>query len=474
MGIHLVSAILISIGSLVILISAAKTNKLLKVIRSSQYRSAWVILFSLMVSFALGYMLVLYWGAKYDPAILSILTGLIFFFGSLFVFLTVSVGSRTIIELLQTTVSRSYLDNIIKSMADSLVVIDLDKQSTIKTVNNATVNLLGYTEEELIGASVSKILTDKDIELLNKTNGVSDLIDIEMNYRTKEGTQIPVSFSASILKDHFGQYVGMVYVAQDISERKNAEQKIKEYIQKITESELKLKELNASKDKFFSIIAHDLRNPFGAVLGFAEIIFRDALEMPREELVEFSTYIYKQTRTIYELLENLLAWSRIQTGRIEYHPDFHSIVQCIQSCIIVNHSIALKKQIELSYNPEGDDFFYADKDMIQTVLRNLLSNAMKFTAAGGRVTIACKRLERMLEISVEDTGAGMSETDMQKLFRIDVHHSTQGTDEEKGTGLGLLLCKEFTEKNNGSIKVESELGQGSKFTFTVPVKPSEN
>jgi signal transduction histidine kinase len=236
----------------------------------------------------------------------------------------------------------------------------------------------------------------------------------------------------------------------------------------LKDSELKLKELNASKDKFFSIIAHDLRNPFGAVLGFAEILYREAKELSSDEIIEYSSYILQQSRTIYDLLENLLSWSRIQTGRIEFKPEPLPLFDCVNEIVTINQSVALKKQIELAYDCAPDLNIFADRNMLLTVLRNLTSNAMKFTEPGGSVKIRATSPNDEIRISVRDSGIGMSSEDIQKLFKIDTHHSTIGTNEEKGSGLGLVLCKEFIEKHNGRIWVESQPGAGSEFIFTIP------
>jgi signal transduction histidine kinase len=244
---------------------------------------------------------------------------------------------------------------------------------------------------------------------------------------------------------------------------------LEEYVQKLRESELKLKELNESKDKFFSIIAHDLRSPFSAVLGYSEILANEALSLPVEEIVEFSSYIFKQSKAILDLLDNLLIWSRIQTGRMEYNPEFLSINECIQQVIQINHTVAAKKEIELLFQCENHYYIFADKNMILTVLRNLISNAMKFTQPKGIISIKCSVNKSFLQVSVIDSGIGISEINIQKLFRIDTQYSTLGTDQEKGTGLGLLLCKEFVEKHGGKIWVESEIGKGSKFTFSLPI-----
>jgi PAS domain S-box-containing protein len=405
--------------------------------------------------------------------IIPLLTGFVFLFGALFVLITVQVEKKTIVALLNTSVSKTYVENIIKSMADSLIVINLDNELTIQTVNKAATLLLRYNENEIIGKPISHIAHSS---LMNQikidTIDALDLLkDIETEYYTKNGEPIPVSFSASVLKNNDGEIEGVIFVAKDIRERKEAERKIKKYIKQLTESELKLKELNASKDKFFSIIAHDLRNPFAAVLGYSEILANDSKDLSVQELEEFSTNLHKQAKLIFDLLENLLTWSRIQTGRMKYNPKEISLYDKVSEVYDIFESVANNKTINLKQNVDKDIIVYADSEMVYTVLRNLISNAIKFTPKGGDILINVdKREDNFILVTVLDTGVGMNLIDQQKLFKMDVHHSQKGTENEDGTGLGLLLCKELVNKNGGDIWVESELGQGSKFIFTLPAK----
>ncbi len=421
-----------------------------------------------MIFFTIGYLVVIVLELTLEQSILDLIVGFIFFFGSLFVFLTVYVGKKTIIDLIETTVSKSFVENIIKSMADTLIVINIDKNATIKTVNNATLNLLGFGSEDLIGQPVTKVLSEEIVSIANLKNlkELESIVDIETRYKTKSGSEVPVSFSASVLKNSFGELEGVIFVGKDIRERKEAEAKINEYIAKLKQSELSLKELNASKDKFFSIIAHDLRNPFSAVLGFSEILSNDVKQLSKEEIEEFASHLYKQSKTIFDLLENLLTWSRVQTGRMQYNPANFSISQCIENVADVYESVAQKKGIVIEYCKD-EEIVFADEDMIFTVIRNLVSNAIKFTKPGGKICVELKKQNDFIELIVADTGIGVSGNDIEKLFKIDIQHSTIGTGDEKGTGLGLILCKELVTLNGGKISVESKLGQGTKFFFTV-------
>ncbi len=238
----------------------------------------------------------------------------------------------------------------------------------------------------------------------------------------------------------------------------------------LRESQKKLVELNASKDKFFSIISHDLRSPFSALLGISGLLMDDFDSVDKSELQEFIQAIEKTSRGVYNLLENLLDWSKIQTGRMEYMPKEFSLSVMAEEVKNLLETSAKSKKINLVSNIDESLKVYADMNMINTVLRNLTANAIKFTPANGIIEIAASRRENGVEVSVADSGIGISENDIKKLFRIDTTVTTLGTEGERGTGLGLILCKELVAKNNGEIFVASTIGKGTTFTFILPEK----
>ncbi len=232
-----------------------------------------------------------------------------------------------------------------------------------------------------------------------------------------------------------------------------------------------LQDLNNTKDKFFSIIAHDLKNPFNTLLGFSDLLKNNYDAFNDEKRKEFVDIIHITSRSGYSLLENLLEWSRSQTGRISFSPDDINFSIIVEEIVSMSNSSALKKKITISNNLDPDlSNLFADENMLRTIMRNLLSNAIKFTPANGVVEINSKKDNGVTEISVKDSGIGMSDEDKEKLFRIDVYHTKKGTEDESGTGLGLILCKEFIEKHKGKIWVESEEGKGATFCFTIPEK----
>ncbi len=231
-----------------------------------------------------------------------------------------------------------------------------------------------------------------------------------------------------------------------------------------------LKELNATKDKFFSIIAHDLKNPFNTLMGFAELLSTNINSYGKNKIEDFINIILQTSRNTYLLLENLLEWARSQTGGLEITPARIDISDLIDENIDLVCNNASGKKLKIINNVSKDARVYADPNMVHTIIRNLLSNAIKYTNPGGKIEISSKIQNSYLEITVSDSGIGIKPENLNKLFRIDENFSTKGTADETGTGLGLILCKEFVEKNEGEIWVKSIYGQGSDFTIKLKTK----
>jgi signal transduction histidine kinase len=233
-----------------------------------------------------------------------------------------------------------------------------------------------------------------------------------------------------------------------------------------------LEKANKTKDKFFSIIAHDLKNPFHTLLGFSDLLLKN--DTTEEERITYVRIINESTSKTYKFLENLLTWAQSQTGKLKFTPEIINASTLISETISLLEESAHNKEIKLVLNGEKDLSLRADKNMIDTVIRNLVSNAIKFTHNGGSILVSSKLItdknnQKFAEISVSDNGVGISREIQSKLFKITEKVSTKGTEEEIGTGLGLLLCKEFIDAHSGKIWVESETGKGSKFIFSIPI-----
>jgi PAS domain S-box-containing protein len=254
---------------------------------------------------------------------------------------------------------------------------------------------------------------------------------------------------------------------QDITERKKAELALQD-------SEAKLRELNATKDKFFAIIAHDLKSPFNGILGFSEILRDEARDLDIDSIVAYTDIIYSTAKQTLKLLENLLDWAGMQRGGFHHEPKKIIVNNLIEDEIGSLIHYANQKSI-LIYNGVKEEIVVtADEKMISTVLRNLISNAIKFTPRNGKITIDVNKTKDQVEVSISDTGVGMEQKSIEQLFKIETSFSSRGTENEKGTGLGLLLCKEFVEKHGGKIWVISEKDKGSTFAFTLPIGEQHN
>jgi len=245
---------------------------------------------------------------------------------------------------------------------------------------------------------------------------------------------------------------------------------IEEQNQVIISKNKELSELNQSKDKLFSIIGHDLGNQFNIILGFLEVLVSDFKKLDSAKVEIHLNNIFNSSKHAFNLLENLLTWARMQTNLIQYNPETFNVNEKIRESTELLKGASVKKSIKIEVFSEEEIMVFADVNMFSTVFRNLVANAIKFTNENGNISIAVKRVVNFCEISVKDNGVGISEQDVNKIFRIDSKHKTLGTKGEKGTGLGLILCKEFVEKNGGKIEVISEVGKGSEFSFTLPLK----
>jgi signal transduction histidine kinase len=246
------------------------------------------------------------------------------------------------------------------------------------------------------------------------------------------------------------------------------------------QAEAALQKANNDKDKLFAIISHDLRSPFQPLLGNAQLLLHCLDDFSKTEVLSMINSVYNSAQAVFNLLENLLTWSRMQQGRIEYNPRPINLHDLAERTVDLLVEVAQGKNIRLAHTVESELMIYADEYMVDTVMRNLTSNALKFTPAEGAVTISVRPHQNgtssnngaaeLVEVMVTDTGVGISKADIDKLFKIDVHHTTPGTAHETGTGLGLIMCQDLVIKNGGQIWVESKEKKGTTVTFTVPTK----
>jgi len=362
--------------------------------------------------------------------------------------------------------------SIVASETDNAIII-MDPKGNIEWINEGFTRMYGYTLDQLIterdrniiGASTSLNIKD----LIQVWFGDKKPINYESLNTTKSGKKVWAQTTLTPITDTKGKIKMLVAIDTDITQLKQAEEEIEKQ-----RDELQI--ANATKDKFFSIIAHDLRGPFSNFVSLIRIIIESFDQFEKEQLKNYIREIQNSAQSTYNLLENLLDWSRSQKGDIKFNPVKVDVNQVIIENIELLHNIAEKKKITIKYEPVNDVFALVDQEMLKTVIRNLISNAIKFTYQEGEIEVNVGEGRIYHLISVKDNGMGIKKDDLNKLFRIDIHHTTTGTKKEKGTGLGLILCKEFVERNGGKIWVESEVGNlqdgksgGTKFEFTIPI-----
>ncbi|EMY71601.1 PAS domain-containing sensor histidine kinase [Leptospira vanthielii] len=361
-----------------------------------------------------------------------------------------------------------------ENTTDVIWVLNLDEKKYLY-VSPSVVNITGYTSEEAIKYSLEDTLTPTSFKYIMdvlqiriqefKETGERKPFSDEVEQYCKNGSTIWIEANTVFQWNPNGS-INILGVSRNIDKRKRAEvEKDKFY------SELQL--LNYTKDRFFSIIAHDLKGPIGGMNTFAGMILEDLDTRPLKRTKNDLSILFQSSGEIYVLLENLLTWARSQTGEIAFFPEDISLYRSIESSIasvsfsIQNKSILVKNFVD------SKSMVYADEKMIETILRNLISNAVKYSHPGGDIQISAKSIDDDFEICIADFGTGITAEIQNKLFRIDAKQTSMpGTIGERGTALGLILCKEFVEKHGGCIRVESEVGKGSKFYFTLPKKSS--
>jgi|AntAceMinimDraft_15_1070371.scaffolds.fasta_scaffold21749_2 PAS domain S-box-containing protein len=351
--------------------------------------------------------------------------------------------------------------SMIENSPAAISIINPD--TTMSMVNKEYCKLSGYSKDEVIGMSWTGQVTPTDLEkfkefyLRTKNDHPYDTpYKHEFAFYKKDGELRHAILLVINLSDN-----KKMATFVDVTENKKVELALKE-------SETRLRESNHTKNKLFNIIAHDLRSPFNAILGFSSLILENHTQYDEKEREKYIKVINNSAKQAFCLLDNLLNWARTQTGKFVFNPKKQSLDKILKEVKKLNKNNARMKNIKLSYSLLEDINIYVDYDMMEIILRNLISNAIKFTHKNGEVTIKTEQDKDNVIVSISDTGIGMSQEKVQKIFDIGEKISTAGTENEKGTGLGLILCKEFVEKHGGEIWVESEIEKGSKFIFSIP------
>ncbi len=357
--------------------------------------------------------------------------------------------------------------SIVASETDNLIFL-ADPAGRIEWVNHAASRLYGKKRKDFEGKNLFDMIShEKRDGLLHEFYDKKESINYESTLKGANGKLYYFQTTLTPLVDGQGKIERIIAVDSDIT-------RIKEVENDLVQKQQELKQANATKDKFFSIISHDLKNPFNSLLGMTDLLVRRGEKMSPERVRTFHQSLHTTTRQAYELLSNLLQWSRSQLDKITVNPESFDFSGLAEQNIPLHEQRAREKGIDLINHLENREIpVYADYQMITTVLRNLLSNAIKFTGNGGSVSLDAVERDRYWEFQVSDTGMGIPEERVDKLFKLGESYSAPGTDQETGTGLGLVLCKEFVDKNGGTIDACNKQGSGSTFSFTLP-KPGSN
>ncbi len=349
--------------------------------------------------------------------------------------------------------------------------IAIHQDGKIVYINASGANLYGVKNpREMHGKSIFDFVHPDYHEIvthrLKKTLSGEEVPYIEEKFIKLDGSVIDVEVTA--IPSSFENKPATQIIVRDITKRKQAEEEIK------TKNEELIK-LNNEKDKFFSIIAHDLRSPFSSLLGFTELLAEKMSYFSKEKLQKIITEMRNSANNLYQLLENLLQWARIQQGLFPFNPKKVNLSSIINDSILVLMDSARNKEIKIKCSIPENLMVYIDKNMFPTIIRNLVSNAVKFTPKGGNIEIGVNIINKKnLEISVADTGIGMDESTINNLFRLNARINRPGTEGELSSGLGLLLCKDFIEKHGGKVRVKSKVDKGTTFYFTMNYEESVN
>ena len=365
---------------------------------------------------------------------------------------------------IKTIKSEFYLRSVIESTADGILVIDnkgkvvtknsqFDKKWSIpKAICES------HDDKQLLDFVLDQLINPQ--EFLDKVNMLYRTNDTILDFIYFKDHRIFERFSSPLLINN--QNEGRIWSFRDVTDRKNADTEIQN-----KNEQLKL--VNAEKDKFFSILAHDLRSPFNTLLGFSEILTDELDSMTLKEIKTIAERLKNAATNVFSLLENLLEWSNLERGLTRFNPVSFNLMPEVLDCLTSTSDTAKNKEVSIHINIAEEICVYGNKNMLKSIIRNLVNNAIKFCYKNGEIDIAAKVMEGgIIELSVRDSGIGMSKEICDNLFRIDINTNRKGTEGESSTGLGLVICKDMVERQGGTIWTESEEGHGSTFFFTLP------
>jgi PAS domain S-box-containing protein len=361
--------------------------------------------------------------------------------------------------------------SVVASATENVVII-MDSNGNFEWVNKGFEDKYEISMDEFVKKYGNNLRenssTDNISAILNQVYITKKPYTYNARYQDDKGHEFWNQTNIFPVLNEKNKIQNLILIDSDISELKKAEIQIKEQKIALEQQAKELDDLNKTKDRLFSIIAHDLKNPFHSILGFTEILQKKYHNIEREKLRDYLEMINTSTTTAYQLLENLLEWARAQTKRLKVSPEEISINQLVSEIIALQKVHAGSKNIVFSDEMIEDSRAYADRNMINTVIRNLTSNAIKYTNEGGSITFSSRLEKDKLIFEISDTGIGIPQERLDAMFQLDKVNSTAGTAGEAGTGLGLIVCHEFIKHNQGTISVSSKPGKGSTFKITLP------
>jgi signal transduction histidine kinase len=368
-----------------------------------------------------------------------------------------------------------------KNNPNSMILIVDDKKENLQVLGSILMQEKYQLSVAKNGLEALKIVSGVKPDLILLDIMMPELDGFETCKRLKaspETRDIPIIFlTAKIEPEDIVKgfelgavdYITKPFNAKELLVRVNTHLELKHAHEKIRKSEQLLREANMAKDRFFSIVSRDLKDPFNTLVGFSQLLLSNFDKYPSDKIREIGQFLFDSTIQASNRLENLIQWSRSQTGITKWEPKKIEISKLVKQNIELLKEAAEKKNIRIHAQTKVRLFVYADENMINTVIRNLISNAIKYSFDKGEISITSRQKDGMVEITVSDKGIGIKEKDIEKLFRIDVRNATKGTAGEEGSGLGLILSKKFVEKNGGKIWMESKDKEGSDVSFSLPI-----
>ncbi len=350
----------------------------------------------------------------------------------------------------------------------------VDLHGIVITANKECEKIFGRSQNDIVGLSVNEYAVPDDakisIDYINDAlnSRIGEKAEFTKRFYHSSGRIITFEISSTLLHDKKGKPLYFISHIKDITRQLEVEQQQIELNKRLSEMVEELKEANETRDKFMRIIAHDLRNPFNAIIGFTGLLSENVEQFGYDDIKKIAAEVHSTSLKTFKLLETLLEWSVVQKNKMEFNPIELNVREVFGTVINLVTAVANTKGITVNSRLKDDVIINADRNMLTTIVRNLMSNAIKFTPDNGLVEVDMRIADNSVLFSVTDTGVGMSEEQIASLFVNGSNISTLGTNSESGTGLGLLLCKEFVERHGGSIDVKSSVGKGSTFSFAIP------